>query len=152
MTQPANPQELRVIVPIEVTVRVGAPGGTPLATPQTLSTPANTLMRGAEKLTIDEDYSNRDGYDPNFIAGATIPLPEPNAKLAKQVAPLLSGEPNAANGELKYEHFSIKMHKAKRLAIHRDQHRRKDLSQRGPQDGRSQRRRRSRNLVCRFPA
>ena len=52
-----------------------------------------------------------------FIAGVNLPLPVPSAKLAKQIAPLRPGEDNAESGELKYEHFSIKMNKAKRIAI-----------------------------------
>src|SRR4029079_4825981 len=57
------------------------------------------------------------GYSSKFISGVTIPLPEPGTKLKKQLAPLRAGEPNAENGELKYEHFSIKMNKSKHLAM-----------------------------------
>jgi endonuclease G len=119
MAEPANnPQELRIVVPIEVTVRVGAPSapGSVAGTDGT-STTNKILSRAAEKLAIDQDYSNRGGYDPKFIAGIALALPAANAKLAKQIAPLRPGEPNAEAGELKYEHFSIKMNKAKRIAI-----------------------------------
>jgi endonuclease G len=73
--------------------------------------------RGPEAIQLDEDYSSRSGYDPEFIPGLAVPLPTPNEKLAKQIAPLRAGEPDAAAGELKYQNFSIKMNKAKRLAM-----------------------------------
>jgi endonuclease G len=122
MADASNSQVLKVIVPLEISLRVGAAQGvtsvasTPEAAPA-LSQPPKVLLRGAEKLPLDEDYSNRTGYSAKFIVGTTIPLPQPNAKLAKQVAPLRPGEPKAEGGELKYEHFSIKMNKSKRVAI-----------------------------------
>jgi endonuclease G len=111
-----NSPELRVVVPVEITVRLGTPEGarsnvTPLA-PATRS-----LTKGPEVLQLDEDYTNRDGYDPDFIPGFKIGLPEPSPSLAKQIAPLRAGEADASKGELKYQHFSIKMHKAKHLAM-----------------------------------
>ena len=113
-------QELRVIIPIEVTVRVGgARSATPMSAVRTEAavTPVKALASGAEKLPIDRDYSNRDGYNPKFIKGVVLPLPTPVGKLAKQVAPLRPGEANPDGGELKYEHFSIKLNKGKRIAI-----------------------------------
>jgi endonuclease G, mitochondrial len=121
MTESSNSQVLKVVVPLEISLRVGAPqGAVPVASTSeisALSPPAKKLMRGAEKLPLDQDYSNRTGYDPQFVVGTTIPLPEPDAKLAKQVAALRAGEANADGGELQYEHFSIKMNKSKRMAI-----------------------------------
>lgn len=117
-TMSQNNQELRFTIPIEVTLRVGSPGSAPGKTAVAASAPApKALTRAAEKLQIDDDYSNRNGYNPNFIPGLQLPLPQPNDKLAKQVAALRAGEPNAAEGELKYEHFSLKINKAKRVAI-----------------------------------
>jgi endonuclease G len=107
-------RELKVIVPIEVTVRVGDPFGTTAAF--VASTP-KALTRGAEKLAVDQDYSNRKGYNPDFVKGVTFPLPVPTGKVEKQVAPLRAGEKDAEDGELKYEHFSIKMNKGKRMAL-----------------------------------
>jgi endonuclease G len=114
----SSDQELRVVVPIEVTIRVGAGGTVAEArAPGALAQPAKALKRAAEKLTIDTDYANRSGYDPDFIPGVRIPLPEANAKLAKQIASLRPEEANAASGELKYEHFSVKMLKSKKIAV-----------------------------------
>lgn len=118
MSSQSNGQELRVVIPIEVTVRVGGAGVAPvISAAAAVAAPAKTLSKGAEKVPIDQDYTDRSGYRPNFISGLAVPLPTPDAKLAKHVAPLRAGEPNAEAGELKYEHFSIKMHKTKRIAL-----------------------------------
>lgn len=118
MTQPSKPNELRVTLPIEIVVRVGAPAGITQTLPAVAAPiTSRVLTRAAEKITVDQDYSNRTGYDRHFISGVDIPMPEPGSKLAKQVAPLRPGELNAEKGELKYEHFSIKMNKNKRIAI-----------------------------------
>ncbi|MGY3404143.1 hypothetical protein ACVWZV_000256 [Bradyrhizobium sp. GM5.1] len=115
MTDNTGSTEVKLTVPLEITIRIGGPtGGAPV--PVT-APPQKALTRGAEKIAIDQDYSNRDGYNPDFVHGVSFPLPEPSAKLARQVAPLRAGEPNAERGELKYEHFSIKMNKSKRIAL-----------------------------------
>jgi endonuclease G, mitochondrial len=115
MSQSSDDQQFRVMIPLEITIRVGSAAApeAQVAAPQLLK----TLKRSAEKLQVDTDYTNRSGYDPDFIPGVHIPLPEPNPKLAKQVASLRAGEANAAGGELEYEHFSIKMNKSKRIAL-----------------------------------
>jgi endonuclease G len=114
---PQDQQELHITIPIEITVRIGAGGAATGASVRQEPPAARTLARAAEALKVDQDYSNRAGYDPAFILGAEVPLPTPSADLAKQVAALRAGEPNAEDGELKYEHFSIKMNKGKRVAI-----------------------------------
>ncbi|KAF1042133.1 MAG: hypothetical protein GAK35_02876 [Herbaspirillum frisingense] len=111
-------------IPLEVTVRVGGAGAAATATPalapgqqapvRRLSPPP--LARGAEAVRIDQDYANRGGYDAGFIPGVKLPLPKPDDKLARQIAALRADEADAADGELKYEHFSLKLIKAKRIA------------------------------------
>lgn len=123
----SDQNSLRFVLPLEVSIRLGQLTPTIAVSPateqiaplsSTVAEPRPKLTRqGAEAIHVDEDYSNRDGYDPTFIPGFAVPLPELGAKLAKQIAPLRAGEPDAAAGELKYEHFSIKMNKSKRLAI-----------------------------------
>jgi endonuclease G len=117
MTSPTNAQELRFTVPLEITVKFGTASQTPTITGAVVTEPAKTLRRAAEALKIDQDYSNRKGYNSKFIPGVTIPLPTPTAKLAKQIAPLRAGEDNAEDGELKYQHFSLKLNKSKRMAM-----------------------------------
>ncbi|HEY5855840.1 MAG TPA: DNA/RNA non-specific endonuclease [Aldersonia sp.] len=58
-----------------------------------------------EAITIDPDYSNRAGYAANFL-GVNLPMPEPVGTLA-----------GALSAELRYHHFSIRMHRQRRLAL-----------------------------------
>lgn len=120
MPAPTNSQELRVVLPLEITIRV-MENNVGLAAPASgtgaQGLPAKSLSRGSEAARLDRDYETRAGYNPKFIAGAVLPLPGLSSKLTKQVAPLRAGEPDADAGELKYQNFSIKMHKAKRVAI-----------------------------------
>jgi endonuclease G len=104
-------------IPLEITVRLG---GSTVASESSnaaagLQAPQKTLTRGAEAVKIDQDYSNRSGYNPDFIAGFKLPLPVMTD--ASQVAPLRAQEPDFEAGELKYEHFSLKVNKSKRIAL-----------------------------------
>ena len=113
-----SPNEFRMTVPLEITVRLGTPvSGAVETVRDTIAAPARVLTRGAEALHIDPNYQNRSGYVEDFIQNNVLPLPKPKGSLANQVAPLRPGEPNAEEGLLKYEHFSLKMNKSKRMAI-----------------------------------
>ena len=59
------------------------------------------------------DFPNRDGYDVDFL-GPDLALPKLSPELEKQAAPLLS---DPSETELKYTHFSVIMHKMRRLPI-----------------------------------
>lgn len=82
-----------------------------------IATPERRLRRGAEGLSVDSDYSNRQGFDASFLEGHAIELPKPDRVRAKQIAPLRAGEPDAASGILAYEHFAIVMDRSKRMAM-----------------------------------
>ncbi|BEV14305.1 DNA/RNA non-specific endonuclease [Herbaspirillum sp. DW155] len=115
-------------IPLEITVKVAGSAAAASATTAPAANTAATLepprrlspprpSSGAEALRIDPDYSNRSGYDAAFIPGVELPLPQPDARLAAQIVPLLSGTGGAAaDGELRYEHFSIKLLKPRRMA------------------------------------
>jgi endonuclease G len=114
-------QELKFTIPLEISVRVGSVATSAIA-PQIKadSIPAlqaKALVRGAESVRIDADYSNRNGYDADFIPGLHVPMPQPNADLTKQIGGLSGNVPNAGSGLLIYEHFSLIMNKSKRVAM-----------------------------------
>jgi endonuclease G, mitochondrial len=114
----ADSSEIKMTIPLEITVRLGGSTVSTLAsssTPASLEAPQKTLTRGAEAVKIDQDYSNRSGYNPDFIDGSSVPLPVVTD--TSQVAPLRAQEPDFEAGELKYEHFSLKVNKAKRIAL-----------------------------------
>jgi endonuclease G, mitochondrial len=121
MTRPAD-TSVTVTVPLEITIRLGA-GPSASVAPATgagsaTATRLAPLAPGAEAAKVDRDYSSRTGYQADFLPRATLSLPQPDAALKKQVAPLRASEPDAAGGLLKYEHFSLKMHQTRRVAIY----------------------------------
>lgn len=130
--RPDRDGAVHVRVPLDVTFSVGAPGpvapartadgGTPpIAVGGTYiadgGTPpvaggAPALADGGtpappagEAISIDPDYSTRSGYDPAFLA-VPLPLPGRGTDLTAVASP-----------ELRYHHFSIVMHRARRLAL-----------------------------------
>ncbi|WP_194724679.1 DNA/RNA non-specific endonuclease [Noviherbaspirillum malthae] len=110
--------ELRFTIPVEISVRLG--NGTPTSASAALASANDgekALTRGPEAVRIDTNYDNRVGYVSDFIPGAVIPLPTLDRSLVSQLAPLRAQEANAEEGELLYEHFSIKVNKNKRMAI-----------------------------------
>jgi endonuclease G len=56
-------------------------------------------------MTVDPDYGDRGGYDPAFLPHL-LPLPVPGAGAAPHASP-----------ELRYHHFSVVMHRRRRLAL-----------------------------------
>lgn len=128
MTDPKPSITLDFIVPVRISVsldgtmgaqasatRADATGDTP-QTQESLA-PAKYLTRAAEAVRVDSDYSNRNGFITTFLPGVEIGLPTLTGDLANEVAPLRATEPEAVDGELKYEHFSVKLHRTKRIAI-----------------------------------
>lgn len=113
--------EVKFTIPLEVSIRVGSIAAA-AAAPQarTDGTPAlkpKALVRGAESVRVDADYSNRSGYDADFIPGLNVPMPVPDAELARQIGSLSGNVANAASGLLVYEHFSLMMNKSRRVAM-----------------------------------
>lgn len=113
--------ELKLHIPLEVTVRIGGVAAATVTAGATAPERGPALQRaltaGAEAVRVDLDYGNRTGYDAGFIPGFRVPLPKLSAKLAKQLGKLDADEPDAASGELRYEHFSVKLNRPKRMAI-----------------------------------
>ena len=73
------------------------------------------LRGGGAGIEIDPDYSNRQGYDPDFL-GLPVPLPALADELAAQAAlnTQAAGEPPYL---LPYHHFTVVLNKARRLAF-----------------------------------
>lgn len=113
----SDSNEVRMTIPLEVTVRVGATATAPASALKAKALP--TLTKGAEAKKLDRDYSNRTGYQKDHIPGQNIPLPKPKANgiADGQIAALRASESNPDAGELLYEHFTVVMHKTKRMAL-----------------------------------
>ncbi len=94
------------IIPLELTVRIGQIGAPGAALP--VPAPEAEVEKLAEPFR-EESYDNRKGYDPNFLG---IKLPAPKVKDLSVVARLEDG-----SHQIPYEHFSVVMHKKRRLAL-----------------------------------
>lgn len=96
-----------VEIPLRITVQLGTPAPAPAVAspPGTAATgPPATDGQAAEAISIDPDYGNRDGYREDFL-GRSLPLPGRKAL------------GDTASAELKYHHFSVVMHRHRRLAL-----------------------------------
>jgi endonuclease G len=73
---------------------------------------------GDEKIEIEPDYSNRQGFDPNFLGSGkrSVPLPELGDQLVADAATYGDGN-GAGEHVLPYHHFSLVMSKARKLAM-----------------------------------
>lgn len=107
-------------VPIEISVRLPGIGGAapaPLTADQAGGVePAGP--RSAERaVSVDPDYDNRPGYDPDFIKDFSIPLPALSTAQKKIAAKNIAAEDDEDPYELKYQHFSIVLNKVRKLAF-----------------------------------
>lgn len=106
----ANGGEIRITIPLEVTVRLGQAqlGAAPVTAQQSDATTPLVVERAVEPVH-ETDYSTRNGYDPEFL-GITVPMPKP--RRPNELVRLADG-----SHEIPYHHFSVVMHKARRLAL-----------------------------------
>lgn len=81
-----------------------------VAAPALGSTPAADLEIG---IRGEAAFAGATGFDPDFLgAEASTPLPQPDAALFRELAPLK----DASGKVLHYDHFSVMMHAARRVA------------------------------------
>jgi len=66
----------------------------------------------AKQPIVDRRYAKRSGYKPKFLGGG-LEVPLPRVKDGKSVSKMDDGE-----HEIPYQHFSVVMHKRRRLAIY----------------------------------
>jgi endonuclease G, mitochondrial len=98
-------------IPIQVSVTLGQPtlAGAPPAGPVAV---AGVEARPMQVPKIYPNLKARRGYQPDFLDGVNVPLPKLTTKGEKVAAEVDDGE-----YELKYHHFSVVMHKKRRLAL-----------------------------------
>lgn len=104
-------------VPLEVTVRLGAPqAGVRIGTATAAAITGQAPRASAEKVVIDTKYSNRRGYNANFLS-TKVPLP----KLSDAQKAIAARKTSVTAGddpfELKYQHFSVVVNKSRRMAF-----------------------------------
>jgi endonuclease G len=70
-----------------------------------------------ESVVVDQDYSDRPGYDPDFLGTISVPLPTLSAAMERETAVVESDlRKNGDQFELAYYHYSIYMNKRRRTA------------------------------------
>jgi endonuclease G, mitochondrial len=70
-----------------------------------------------EAIVVDPDYSNRPGYDPNFLEIIGVPLPRVSKAMEQDTARVRSdAQKNGDPFELAYYHYSVYMNKLRRTA------------------------------------
>lgn len=110
-------------VPLEVSVRLPLLGDSqdahpavPAPPPAVATTPSPEPLPEGRKATSVQDFSDRNGYEPGFIPGFVVPLPDwrqVKHRVAVNQFATHQEDPN----ELRYHHFSIVMNADRRLAL-----------------------------------
>jgi len=109
-----NKKEIKIQIPLEVTISLGNITVNNIS--EQIEVASAPLLHKSEANKIDKNYTNRRGYNENFIESYKIPLPEISNK--SKIAPLNSNQSNYKDGVLKYEHFSLVINKEKRCAFY----------------------------------
>ncbi|MEO1118999.1 MAG: DNA/RNA non-specific endonuclease [Pseudomonadota bacterium] len=109
-TSMSNKTGMSFIVPLEITVTPPS-GCYPVgdAAPRSGGLANRPRLSPAEGKRLDRDYSNRNGFDPEFVDGLDIDLTAIVAPLANRVTPLKDSQPNHEAGVLDYQNFSVIM-------------------------------------------
>lgn len=100
-------------VPIEISIRIPQPASAPAPATVAPRPTAAVVSQTAPR----RDYSDRGGYDPNFLPGHRIGLPGLGPELARHAAPNQQARPGEDPFELRYHHFSVVMNRTRKLAF-----------------------------------
>ena len=105
----------RILLPIEIGVRVGLNQAVPTPPTPPAETPVTANGRQVqiiEKVEIDQtNYPKRNGYNPKFLGGGlVVPLPKVKSQKYGKVL-LIKGK-----SEIKYWNYSVVMNQTRRLA------------------------------------
>ena len=106
-------------IPLRVSVAIGHPDGPSLqiaAEPRTV-TPPPAAEGGEEAVVVNQDYSDRPGYDPHFLDEVEVPLPGISEAMKADTAQVKPDAVTHGDGfELAYYHYSVYMNKRRRTA------------------------------------
>ncbi len=100
-----------IVIPLQLHISVSSGGAGATVNVAPAAVPSGDEA-GFEKLIpppVDTEYGNRTGYDPDFLV-AKVPLP----RITK---PSLVSKLDNGRHVIPYEHFSVVMHKTRRLAV-----------------------------------
>ena len=104
-------------IPLVVSVSLGAPSNAGAVAPAKKTQTDTTGEAEGFKFVPDPKYSNRRGYNPNFL-GVKVPLPKLTPEQKSVAARNLKAKAGDDPFEVKYQHFSVVMNGERRLAFH----------------------------------
>lgn len=108
--------ELRFTIPIEVSVRAPSAARRVVDGRPSFAVRGGPLLSAAEGKKKDPDYTNRNGFDQDFVEGVTVDLDRIVDPVKAWVTPLKADQPQADRGELQYQNFSVILCTDRRLA------------------------------------
>ena len=98
-------------IPLTVSVTVGNP------VPGAQAKATESVESIEEAVVVDQDYSTRPGYDPNFLDGLAVPLPKISAAMKKDTAVVHEEDQKRGDPfELTYFNYSVYMNRKRRTA------------------------------------
>jgi endonuclease G, mitochondrial len=116
----AEESESTWIVPLRVIVSVGTPSRpTPIVrgVGAVADQMAAAEVEAEEAVVVNQDYSDRPGYDPNFLDTLKVPLPAISDAMQQDTATVRpDARKNGDPFELAYYHYSVYMNKRRRTA------------------------------------
>src|SRR5580704_796194 len=101
-------------IPIQVSITIGAPFE---AQKSVAPIVPSSAVEGEEAVVVDQDYSTRPGYDPDFLDGITVPLPAITKAMQMDTAQVQPDDRKHDDPfELAYYHYSVYMNTKRRTA------------------------------------
>jgi endonuclease G len=106
-------------IPLHVSIAIGNPAGPSLsvAAEPRQAAPTSAAEGAEEAVVVNQDYSDRPGYDPRFLEGVEVPLPAISEAMKGDTAAVSADAVKHGNAfELAYYHYSVYMNKRRRTA------------------------------------
>ncbi len=112
----ADTGAIRLNIPLTITIQLGGVGGVSIASP---SGDVGELIKPDEAKRVS-DYSDRKGYDPNFLGSndKRVPLPELTEEMKRDCAINRKAGQGMSKYVLPYHHFSLVMNKVRKIAFY----------------------------------
>jgi endonuclease G len=105
-------------IPLHITVSIGSPTvADTMAVPVLASAPAAEEVE-TEKVEVNQDYSDRRGYDPDFLEQVSVALPTLSTKAMQDDTAIVQPDARVHGDsfELAYHNYSVYMNKRRRTA------------------------------------
>jgi len=112
----ADTGAIRLNIPLTITIQLGGVGGVSVASP---SGDVGVRIEANEVKRVT-DYSDRKGYDPNFLGSndKRVPLPELTEEMKCDCAINRMAAKGMSEYVLRYHHFSLVMNKVRKIAFY----------------------------------